>query len=96
MTARLRQGPEALHPSMSELVALAGVALSRQGDLSDVPQPYAWWDVVEQACADAGLGLEDVDGVVGDGPAGVGLRGHMPGAGIAEQLGRPPSVPRSE
>jgi acetyl-CoA acetyltransferase len=57
--------------------------------LSDVPQPFLWWDVVEQACADAGLGLGDVDGVVGEGPAGVGLRDHMPGAGIAEQLGRP-------
>jgi acetyl-CoA acetyltransferase len=70
-------------------VAVAGVALSRQGDLGDVPQPYLWWEIVEQACADAGLSLDDVDGVVGAGPAGVGLRDHMPGAGIAEQLGRP-------
>jgi acetyl-CoA acetyltransferase len=74
---------------MPELAAVAGVHQSRQGDLSDIAQPYLWWDTVEQACADAGLRLEDVDGVVGEGPAGVGLRGHMPGAGIAEQLGRP-------
>jgi acetyl-CoA acetyltransferase len=72
-----------------ELVAVAGVAQSRQGDWSEVPQPFLWWDTVEQACADAGLTLQDVDGVVGAGPAGVGLRDHMPGAGIAEQLGRP-------
>jgi acetyl-CoA acetyltransferase len=74
---------------MSEPVAVAGVSQSRQGDLSDIAQPYLWWETVEQACADAGVRLEDVDGVVGDGPAGIGLRGHMPGAGIAEQLGRP-------
>jgi acetyl-CoA acetyltransferase len=74
---------------MSEPVAVAGVSLSRQGDLGDVPQPYLWWEIVEQACADAGVSLDEVDGVVGDGPSGVGLRGHMPGAGIAEQLGRP-------
>ena len=75
--------------SMSEPVAIAGLAQSRQGDHSDVPQAYLWWDIVEQACADAGLTLDDIDAVVGEGPAGIGLRGHMPGAGIAEQLGRP-------
>lgn len=74
---------------MSDPVAVAGVAQSRQGDHSDVPQPYLWWETVEQACDDAGLSLDDVDAVVGEGPAGIGLRGHMPGAGIAEQLGRP-------
>lgn len=74
---------------MSEAVAIAGVAQSRQGDHSDIPQPYLWWDTVEQACVDAGLSLDDIDAVVGEGPAGIGLRGHMPGAGIAEQLGRP-------
>jgi acetyl-CoA acetyltransferase len=74
---------------MAEPIAVAGVAQSRQGNLSEIPQPYLWWDTVEQACAAGGLRLDDVDGVVGEGPAGVGLRGHMPGAGIAEQLGRP-------
>ncbi|MDA8044063.1 MAG: thiolase family protein [Actinomycetota bacterium] len=74
---------------MVEPVAIAGLAQSRQGDHSDVPQAYLWWDIVEQACADAGLTLDDIDAVVGEGPAGIGLRGHMPGAGIAEQLGRP-------
>jgi acetyl-CoA acetyltransferase len=74
---------------MSDSISIAGVALSRQGDFSDTPQPYLWWDTVEAACIDAGLGLDDVDAVVGEGPAGIGLRGHMPGAGIAEQLGRP-------
>ena len=70
-------------------VAVAGVHQTRQGDLSDTPQPFVWWDAVEAACADAGLTLADIDGVVGDGPSGVGLRSHMPGAGLAEQLGRP-------
>jgi acetyl-CoA acetyltransferase len=74
---------------MPEPVAVAGVAQSRQGDLSEIPRAYLWWDTVEAACADAGVRLDDVDGVVGEGPAGVGLRDHMPGAGIAEQLGRP-------
>jgi acetyl-CoA acetyltransferase len=74
---------------VTESVAVAGVAQSRQGDWSGVPQPFLWWDMVEQACADAGLSVQDIDGVVGAGPGGVGLRDHMPGAGIAEQLGHP-------
>jgi acetyl-CoA acetyltransferase len=70
-------------------VAVAGVYQTKQGDLSDRPQAQVWWEAVAGACADAGLQLQEVDGVVGEGPPGVGLRGHMPGAGIAEQLGRP-------
>jgi acetyl-CoA acetyltransferase len=74
---------------MSDPVAIAGVSQSRQGDWSETPQAFLWWDTVEAACDEAGLRLGDVDGVVGEGPAGVGLRGHLPGAAIAEQLGRP-------
>jgi acetyl-CoA acetyltransferase len=70
-------------------VAVAGVYQSEQGDLSGRSPAHVWWEAVAGACADAGLRVQDIDGVVGEGPPGVGLRGHMPGAGIAEQLGRP-------
>jgi acetyl-CoA acetyltransferase len=73
----------------SGAIAVAGVYQTEQGDLSERSQAHVWWEAVAGACADAGLGLQDIDGVVGEGPPGVGLRGHMPGAGIAEQLGRP-------
>ena len=38
---------------------------------------------------DAGLDLGDIDGLIGDGPNGVGLRDGMPAAGVAELLGHP-------
>jgi acetyl-CoA acetyltransferase len=69
--------------------AIAGVYQSEQGDLSDRDQADVWWEAAEGACRDAGIELADIDGLVGSGPDGVGLRGHMPGAGLAEQLGRP-------
>ena len=70
-------------------VAVAGVYQTQQGDLSDRSQPSLWWESVRGACADAGLSLADVDGLVGDGPADPGLRDRMPAPGIAEQLGHP-------
>lgn len=68
---------------------IAGIYQTEQGDLSDRFQSEVWWEAVEGACADAGLSVSDIDGMVGDGPRGVGLRNVMPGAGLAEQLGKP-------
>ena len=70
-------------------VAVAGVYQTQQGDLSDRSQPSVWWEAVRGACADAGLGLGDIDGLVGDGPLDPGLRERMPAPGLAEQLGQP-------
>ncbi len=70
-------------------VAVAGVYLTEQGNLSDRTQPSVWWEAVRGACADAGLTLGDIDGLVGDGPQDPGLRERMPAPGLAEQLGLP-------
>jgi len=70
-------------------VAVAGVYQTHQGDLSDRSQPSVWWESARGACADAGLSLGDIDGIVGDGPLDPGLRERMPAPGIAEQLGHP-------
>ena len=69
--------------------AVAGVYQTKQGDLSDRTQPSVWWESVRGACADAGLDLGAIDGLIGDGPSGVGLRDGMPAAGVAELLGHP-------
>jgi acetyl-CoA acetyltransferase len=69
--------------------AVAGVYLTEQGNLSHRTQPSVWWEAVRGACADAGLTLGDIDGLVGDGPQDPGLRERMPAPGLAEQLGRP-------
>jgi acetyl-CoA acetyltransferase len=76
---------------MGELheAAVAGIYQSEQGDLSTRDQAEVWWEAAEGACRDAGIELADIDGLVGNGPAGIGLRSHMPGAGLAEQLGHP-------
>jgi len=70
-------------------VAVAGVYQTQQGDLSDCRQPSVWWESVRGACADAGLSVGDIDGIIGDGPLDPGLRDRMPAPGIAEQLGHP-------
>src|ERR1700689_1407433 len=69
--------------------AVAGVYQTKQGDLSDRTQPSVWWESVRGACADAGLDLGAIDGLIGAGPSGVGLRDGMPAAGVAELLGHP-------
>jgi acetyl-CoA acetyltransferase len=69
--------------------AVAGVHQTKQGDLSDRTQPSVWWESVRGACTDAGLDVGDIDGLIGDGPSGVGLRDGMPAAGVAELLGHP-------
>jgi acetyl-CoA acetyltransferase len=69
--------------------AVAGVYQTKQGDLSEQTQPGVWWESARSACEDAGLDLGDIDGLIGDGPSGVGLRDGMPAAGVAELLGHP-------
>jgi acetyl-CoA acetyltransferase len=68
---------------------IAGVAMTEQGDLSDRAVESVFWDVVKAAVADAGLELADIDGLIGDGPEGVGLRAILPGSAMADLLGRP-------
>jgi acetyl-CoA acetyltransferase len=70
--------------------AVAGTYLSRQGDHSDRPQAGLWWECARGACADAGLSLGDIDGMVGAGPEGTGIRALLPGAGLGyDLLGKP-------
>jgi len=69
--------------------AVAGVYQTKQGDLSARPQPGVWWECVRGACEDAGIAVGDIDGLIGDGPSGVGLRDMMPAPGLAELLGHP-------
>ena len=68
---------------------IAGVHMTRQGDLSDEQPASVYWDVVKRALADAGLTLADIDGLIGPAPEGVGLRASLPGGVMADLLGRP-------
>ena len=43
----------------------------------------------EGTCRDAGMNLSDVDGLIGAGPPGVGLRHGGSPAGLADVLGHP-------
>ncbi|MEU9272615.1 hypothetical protein AB0E04_45565 [Streptomyces sp. NPDC048251] len=71
-------------------VAIAGVYQTPQGDLSDRIQPDVWFECAKGACADAGLTLGDVEGIIGDGPQGVGIRAKLPGAALGHDLlGKP-------
>jgi acetyl-CoA acetyltransferase len=77
-------------PRWRRAAAVAGVFQTAQGDLSDRLQTDVWWECAEGACADAGLRLADIDGLVGDGPEGVGIRGGLPGAVLGfDLLGKP-------
>lgn len=68
---------------------IAGVHMSRQGDLSDQTPESVYWEVVKGALEDAGLGLPDIDGLIGAAPEGLGLRAILPGAAMADLLGHP-------
>jgi acetyl-CoA acetyltransferase len=70
--------------------AIAGVYQTKQGDLSDRTQPDVWWECARGACDDAGLALGDMDGLIGPGPNGTGIRGGLPAAGLGfDLLGKP-------
>ena len=69
--------------------AFAGIAMTPQGDLSDRDPAAVYWEVVQEALADAGLTIADVDGLIGDAPAGVGLRAALPGGALADLVGHP-------
>lgn len=63
--------------------------MTQQGDLSDRNPADVYWEVVQDALADAGLSLAEVDGLIGDAPPGVGLRSGLPGGAVADLLGHP-------
>jgi acetyl-CoA acetyltransferase len=70
--------------------AIAGVSQTKQGDLSDRTQPEVWWEVARAACEDAGLELGDIDGLIGNGPDGAGIRSALPAAAVGyDTLGKP-------
>jgi acetyl-CoA acetyltransferase len=75
-------------PELSD-AAIAGVYVSEQGDLSARSQPDLWWECVLGALADAGLSVDDVDGLVGPAPDGVGIRQVLPGGAVADLVGHP-------
>jgi acetyl-CoA acetyltransferase len=70
--------------------AIAGVYQTKQGDLSDQVAAQLWFEVAKQAAADAGLELGDIDGLIGSGPGGAGLRETLPGAALGyDSFGKP-------
>ena len=69
--------------------AIAGVYVSEQGKLADREQPDLWWECVEGALADAGLGLADLDGLIGPAPEGYGVRHALPASAVADVVGHP-------
>ena len=71
-------------------VAIAGVYQTKQGDLSALSQPAVWFECAKGACADAGISLKDIDGLVHDGPSGAGIRAKLPAAAMGyDLLGKP-------
>src|SRR6185312_8462334 len=69
--------------------AIAGIAMTKQGDLSDRDASEVYWEVVRDALDDAGSSFADVDGLIGPAPAGVGIRDALPGGAVADLLGHP-------
>src|SRR3954451_16301970 len=70
--------------------AIAGVYQTKQGDLTDRTQADVWFECAKGACEDAGISLGDVEGLVGAGPAGAGIRDALPGAALVYALlGKP-------
>src|SRR5579884_1852475 len=63
--------------------------MSEQGDLGQRSQPDLYWECVKGALADAGLTLDDVDGLIGPAPEGLGLREALPGGAVADAIGHP-------
>lgn len=78
----------AVMPPLAQ-AALAGIAMTQQGDLSDRDPAAVWWEVVGAALDDAGLSFADVDGLIGDAPPGLGIRGALPGGAVADLVGHP-------
>ncbi|MDT5135558.1 MAG: hypothetical protein QOE41_4869, partial [Mycobacterium sp.] len=77
-------------PQAHREAAIAGVHQTKQGDLSDRIQADVWFECAKGACADAGVDLSDIDGLVYDGPPGVGIRSKLPGAALGyDLLGKP-------
>lgn len=66
--------------------AIAGVHVTQQGDLADRVQGQVWFEAARGACADAGIPFDEVDGVVGETPLGVGIRDKLPGAALGHDL----------
>lgn len=81
----------AMAPSPAKLsdAVIAGVYMSEQGDLSHRRQEDLYWECVEAALADAGLGFDQVDGLIGPAPEGPGSRETLPGGAVADALGHP-------
>lgn len=70
--------------------AIAGVHQTKQGDLSGRTQSDVWFECAAGACEDAGLRLQDIDGLIMDGPEGVGIRSLLPAAALGyDLLGKP-------
>jgi acetyl-CoA acetyltransferase len=78
----------AVPASLSDAV-LAGVYMSEQGNLSHRMQEDLYWECVEGALADAGLGFDEIDGLIGPAPEGLGSRETLPGSAVADALGHP-------
>ena len=72
------------------IAAVAGVFQTPQGDLRDRSQPEVWWECARGACHDAGLSIGDIEGLIGEGPQGVGIRPGLPAAALGfDLLGEP-------
>lgn len=70
--------------------AVAGVYQTKQGDLSDRTQADVWFECAKGACDDAGIPLGAIDGLIMDGPEGVGIRSMLPAAALGyDLLGKP-------
>jgi acetyl-CoA acetyltransferase len=70
--------------------AIAGVYQTKQGDLSDRTQADVWVECAKGACEDAGIGLGDIEGLIGQAPQGAGIRDALPGAVLGHDLlGKP-------
>jgi acetyl-CoA acetyltransferase len=76
-------------PARLSDAVVAGVYMSEQGDLGHRLQEDLYWECVEGALADAGLGFDRVDGLIGPAPEGLGSRETLPGGAIADALGHP-------